>query len=445
MTPDTIVAIATPNGRSAIALLRLSGAAALSVVKQHVAISQWQPRHAHFARFVDQERLVDEVVVTYFPAPHSYTGEEMVELSCHGSTYVQQQILQSLLASPEVRMAEPGEFTRRAFLNGKFDLSQAEAVADLIDSHSEASHRLAINQMRGGFSKELAHLRDQFVELTSLLELELDFSDEEVEFADRSRLLALIDTLEQQTRRLVDSFNMGNAIKNGVPVAIVGRPNAGKSTLLNALLNDDRAIVSPVAGTTRDTIEDTITLNGILFRFIDTAGLRLSTDTIESAGIDRSYQAMRRAQIILYLIDAVTPQSEVETELKEAHQAVDLSKKQLLLLRTKCDLHQPDHPSGIAISAATGQGLDTLRKMLVDTVCPLETDTTLLTNVRHYDAMVHMLEAISHIREGFNKQLPADLIVVDIRDALYHLGTITGQVTNDEVLGTIFSRFCIGK
>lgn len=445
MTTDTIVALATPAGKGAIALFRLSGHDVLTVLQSFVSVKQWEPRKATYTKFVNHQQLIDEVVATYYAAPHSYTGEDMVEISCHGSTYIQQQILQLLLSFPTVRMAEPGEFTQRAFLNGKFDLAQAEAVADLIDSHSESSHRLAVNQLRGGFSKELAQLRNQFVELTSLLELELDFSEEEVEFANRDQLMSLLDTLETRTRQLVNSFRTGNAIKNGVPVAIIGKPNAGKSTLLNALLHDDRAIVSPIAGTTRDTIEETITLNGTLFRFIDTAGLRHSDDTIETAGVDRSYQAMQKAQVILYLIDSSTPQQEAEQEIASTLASVDTNDKKFIVIRTKSDLHIPPISNALLLSAQTGEGMDTLIQSLTQSVGNYAIDTTLLTNVRHYEAMTHILESIGHIREGFDQQQPADLIIVDIRDALYHLGTITGQVSTDEVLNTIFSRFCIGK
>ncbi len=447
---ETIVAVATPTGVGAIALIRLSGLDALNVAKEHLTVKTWQPRTAHYALYMVDGSMLDEVVATYYPAPHSYTGDECVEIACHGSLYVQQAMLQSLLHHPQVRMAYPGEFTRRAFLNGKFDLAQAEAVADLIDSHSEATHRLAIHQLRGGFSSELATLRDKFVELMALLELELDFSEEEVEFADRSLLLSLLDQLQNHTSKLVSSFSLGNAIKNGVPVAIVGRPNAGKSTLLNTLLHDDRAIVSPTAGTTRDTIEETLNLSGTLFRFIDTAGIRQSDDVIETAGIDRSFKAIEKAQIILYLVPAYISASEAELELEKTLSNVSFGDKKVLVLRTKCDsVSYP--PASIAayqtinISAQEGTGIDVLVAQLEGFVSNYSADATLLTNVRHYEAMVRILSAIENIKQGFEKQMPSDLIVVDIRDAIYHLGTITGQVTNDEVLSTIFSRFCIGK
>lgn len=428
----TIAAISTPQGVGGIAVVRLSGKEAQAVALKYV--SRLENGKAVFATFRDGERLIDEVVVTSFPAPHSYTGDNVVEISCHGSIYVQQEILRLLVLDSQCRLAEPGEFTQRAFLNGKFDLSQAEAVADLIDSQSEVAHRLAVNQMRGGFSQKLKELRDKFVELTSLLELELDFSEEEVDFADRSSLMSLVDAIEEEIRQLADSFSMGNAIKRGVPVAIVGRPNVGKSTLLNALLGEDRAIVSPVAGTTRDTVEDTFILGGIQFRFIDTAGIRSSEDAIEMAGIERSYKAIRDAQIVLYLTDNDEPFETFE----------GVEEKTVIYLRNKVDIQKTMLEDAVPISAKTGEGMDELRSRLIDSV-KIDPDRTMLTNVRHYEAMIQTLEALSHVRQGLIRNIPSDLVVIDLREALHHLGTITGQVTSDEVLGSIFGRFCIGK
>lgn len=425
MNHDTICAISTPQGVGGIAVVRLSGPEAQRVALRHVR--HCEAGRACFSPFRDGERLVDEVVVTYFAAPHSYTGEEVVEIACHGSLYVQQELLR--LLTQHCRLAEPGEFTQRAFLNGKLDLSQAEAVADLIDSQSEAAHRLAINQMRGGYALKLKELREQFVELASLLELELDFSEEDLEFADRGRLISLCDTLEQEIKQLTDSFRLGNALKRGVPVAIVGRPNVGKSSLLNTLLGEERAIVSPIAGTTRDTIEDTLIINGVQFRFIDTAGLRKSDDQIEAQGIERSLKAIREAQIVLHLSDdgQFDPLEGTEGKL-------------VIRVRTKGDIF----PQEGAISVLTGQGLPELRQALLSAV-NYSPDQTMLTNARHYEAMQHILGALSQAKQGIQGGIPADLVIIDLRDALHYLGTITGQVTTEEVLGSIFSRFCVGK
>ncbi len=506
---STIAAISTPPGVGGIAVVRLSGSEAWQIASHHLSVpkgeaapAQLSITNSHFSIFRIGEEVIDEVVATWFRGPHSFTGEDTVEISCHGSLYVQQTILQALFDSGAV-MAEPGEFTRRAFLNGRLDLSQAEAVADLIDSTNAATHALAVSQLRGGYAKRLKELRDDFVRLASLLELELDFSEEDVEFADRQELLHILGSVEQECLRLCDSFRLGNAVKNGVPVAIVGRPNVGKSTLLNALLGEERAIVSDIAGTTRDTIEDTLVISGITFRFIDTAGIRHSDDQIESLGIERSYRAVQQAEVILYMIDAARA-SEVEQELEELRQHADLTDKHLILLFNKTDLlpnqtapapngsrpaplsergggdvsnnnslfnSQPStlssqldsvqylslNPGGNSqLSAENGSRshlvnsqLDSLRDALAHLyACPdaasLER-APLLTNVRHHDALLRVLDALAHVREGLTQGLPSDLVVIDLRDALYHLGTITGQVSSDEVLGTIFRRFCIGK
>ena len=453
----TIVAISTPAGIGGVALIRVSGPESVSIVTQFTSCKVLKPRHATFAAFNNPDgTLLDEVVITYFAAPHSYTGEDVVEIACHGSQYIQQTLLQ-LLIDGGARMAEPGEYTKRAFLNGKMDLSQSEAVADLIASTNASMHRLAVSQLRGGYAATLATLREQFVELTSLLELELDFSDEEVEFADRSKLQALLEQVMMVCTRLVDSFQMGNAIKNGVPVAIVGKPNVGKSTLLNALLEDNRAIVSDIPGTTRDTIEDTLTLDGVTFRFIDTAGIRHSDDVIESVGIERSYQAAQKASIILYLVDA--REQEIEAELAAFGQQVPLEGKTLLLLANKSDLlpslnsqfsilnSQFKGSQSIQICAKSGEGLLELKNKLVALVKSGAegANAQIVTNVRHYEALKQVLVACRQVRESMSQGIPADLIIIDLREALYHLGAITGQVTSDEILGSIFSRFCIGK
>lgn len=410
-----------------------------------------KPNKALFSLFYDGQQLVDEVVATFFAAPHSYTGEDVVEISCHGSVYVQQRIVETLIRNG-ARSADAGEFTMRAFVNGKFDLSQAEAVADLIDSKSEAAHRLAVNQLRGGFSNKLSDLRRQLVDLSALLELELDFSDEDVEFADRSRLKNIVQSIETEACTLADSFHTGNAIKNGVPVAIVGRPNVGKSTLLNALLNDDRAIVSDIPGTTRDTVEDTVVLDGITYRFIDTAGIRESNDDIENIGIERSYKAAEKAMIVLYVADTTqsTPES-LETDIADLHNKVNLSDKHLIVLLNKTDKAPafdficPDADT-IPVSAKNPKDiLLIINKITALLKSQLQQNDTMLTNLRHYEAMCKILESLQPVREGLDNGTAGDLLMVDIRQALYYIGLLTGEVSTDEVLGTIFSRFCVGK
>ena len=474
----TIVAISTPTGVGGIAVLRLSGPQSWQIASRHLSLPQDGSTlpALRYSLFRDGDNVLDEVVAAYYRAPHSYTGEDVVEISCHGSAYVQQALLSALIGSGAM-LAQPGEYTQRAFLNGRLDLSQAEAVADLIDSTNAGSHALAVSQLRGGYAKRLAALRDQFVQLASLLELELDFSDEDVEFADRTQLLSILDRVEEECRRLCDSFRLGNAVKNGVPVAIVGRPNVGKSTLLNALVGEERAIVSDIAGTTRDTIEDTLTFSGITFRIVDTAGIRHSDDKIESLGIERSYRAVEQAQVVLYLVDASQVAS-ARQELDDLRSHVDLADKHILLLLNKSDLHTAEKVVGesrgedievrvsevmgmqtttpapspkfsIPISAKTGEGLDRLRDSLAQIFTAPDAsqlaDNPVLSNVRHYDALQRVLEATAQVRQGLLHGLPSDLVVIDLRDALYHLGTITGQVTSNEVLGSIFSRFCIGK
>lgn len=469
---ETIAAIATPSGVGGIAVLRISGSDAAAICQNHLNNSKGErltlkPRNAHFALFNNGDEVIDEVVATYFPAPHSYTGEDVVEIACHGSTYVQQALLQHLL-SDGARLATPGEFTQRAFLNGRLNLSQAEAVADLIDSTNEASGKLAISQLRGGYALRLRELRSQFVDLVSLLELELDFSEEDVEFADRTRLRGLLNDIRQSCNSLAETFHQGNAIKNGVPVAILGAPNAGKSTLLNALVGEERAIVSDIPGTTRDTIEDTMTYHGITYRFIDTAGIRNTTDTIEAEGVRRSLNSLQKAQVVLYMVDASTSFDQLAEELSDLQQHTQWDNKMLMLIVNKIDKIAPGTEACvteqslntlnerlpypvkrehlIALSAKQGQGLDKLLQLLQQTYhSDIDFTQPMLTNIRHYEAMRHIVEACDQANESLEQHIPADLVVVDIREALYYLGTITGEISSDDILGSIFSRFCIGK
>ncbi len=460
-TQDTICAIATAQG-GAIGIVRVSGAEALSITDKIFHPTEKNPlplteRKAYTVNFglIKNEKgeIVDEVLVSLFRAPHSYTGENSVEISCHGSAYILQQVMQ-LLINNGCRTAGPGEFTQRAFLNGKMDLSQAEAVADLIASTSEATHRLAMNQMRGGFSKELAVLRNKLLHLTSLMELELDFSDhEELEFADRSELQALAAQIHQVIERLVQSFSIGNAIKNGIPVAIIGETNVGKSTLLNALLNEDKAIVSDIHGTTRDVIEDTMIINGVTFRFIDTAGIRQTDDTIENLGIKRSFKALEQAEIVILMYDLQRHEN-----FKTFFQEVEpyLNNKQVIFAQNKCDLvdnipsnseFDKNNYHTIAISARQKINIDKLQKLLTEVthIPSISTNDVIVTNLRHYEALTHALDAITRVEQGLISSLPSDLISQDLRECIFHLNDIIGEVTTDEVLGNIFEHFCIGK
>ena len=402
---------------------------------------------ATFCELRDDDELVDEVVATFFEGPHSYTGEDVVEVSCHGSMFIQQHVLQ-LFIDAGARLAEPGEFTQRAFMNGRLDLSQAEAVADLVESRSGLSHRLAISQMRGGYALELESLRQQLIDATALLELELDFSDEDLEFVSRDRVSHMVAELKDRVGKLVDSFQMGNAVKHGIPVAIVGRPNAGKSSLLNALLKEDRAIVSDIPGTTRDTIEETMTIDGITFRFIDTAGLRKSVDPIEDLGFKRAIKSAQQASIILYVRPVTVPFTESAIgDITYITDQCDMREKHLFVVHNKCDLPHESNPSGHIVSAKEGIGIDSLMQSLVKVARKdaSQNDGVLLTNARHYEAMQRVLAALGEVQKDLDAGLTPDLVVINLRDALYHLGTITGKVTSDEVLSSIFSRFCVGK
>ena len=453
---DTIVALATPSGAGAIAIIRLSGKEAITIAAEVFnsisgkELLKQKSHTVHLGNIVDGSRIIDQVLATIFKNPNSYTGENVVEFSCHGSSYIQQEIIQLLLRKG-CRMATAGEFTLQAFLNGKMDLSQAEAVADLIASDSKASHQLAIQQMRGGFSTEIEELRIQLLNFASLIELELDFSEEDVEFANREEFQKLIKKITSLLKKLIDSFATGNVLKNGIPVAIVGRPNSGKSTLLNSLLNEERAIVSNIAGTTRDTIEDEITIGGIRFRFIDTAGLRETTDEIEKIGVERALEKLEKSSIYIYLFDS-TEMSVMEVK-KELDSFTTNSKQ--LIVANKIDKASKEELSAInnsdlpflTISAKSKDSLDVLSNSLLNIagIESLDSNQLMVTNSRHYDVLIKSLEEISKVQEGINNHLTGDLLAIDLRQALYFLGEITGQVSNDDLLGNIFANFCIGK
>lgn len=458
---DTIIALATASGSGAIAVIRLSGKDAISLCDSqfrsiHGKELKKEDTHTiHLGHIIDGERTLDEVLVSVFKNPQSYTGEDVVEISCHGSPYIQQEIIQLFLRKG-CRIANPGEFTLRAFLNAKLDLSQAEAVADLIASDSEASHQIAMQQMRGGFSNEIKILREELMNFASLIELELDFAEEDVEFANRKQFQDLISRITNVLKRLIDSFAVGNVIKNGIPIAIVGEPNVGKSTLLNALLNEDRAIVSEIAGTTRDAIEDEISIGGINFRFIDTAGIRETKDLIESIGIKKTFEKIDQAQVVVYLFDAETSVSNLGIVLVEIEKIKNkYPQKPLLIIANKIDklddlqlAELNTHiPEVILLSAKTGFGIEQLTDKLLGLINTgaLRNNDTIVTNSRHYDALLKALEEIVKVQEGIDANLSGDLLAIDIRQALYHFSEITGEITSDDLLGNIFANFCIGK
>jgi len=458
---DTIIALATASGAGAIAVLRISGTEAITISNTifksiHNKQLKNQPTHTvHLGHIVDADRVLDEVLVSVFKNPQSYTGEDVVEISCHGSSYIQQEIMQ-LCIRKGCRAASPGEFTLRAFLNGKMDLSQAEAVADLIASDSAAAHQIAMQQMRGGFSSEIKILREELLNFASLIELELDFSEEDVEFADRKQFEDLLQRIRRVLKYLLDSFSTGNVIKNGVPIAIIGAPNVGKSTLLNALINEDKAIVSNIAGTTRDAIEDEITIEGVKFRFIDTAGIRQTKDTVEAIGIEKTFEKMAQSQVILQLFDAskITTASSQEILKQIQDTATQYPEKQLLIIVNKMDTSSHkvikdclDSQEFLGLSAKTGEGVAILKTQLLGLVQmgKLRNNDTIITNARHYDALGQALENIQNVQNGLQNGLSGDLLAIDIREALHHFGRITGEISTDDLLGNIFSNFCIGK
>ena len=449
---ETICALSTPQGVGGIAVVRVSGSQAWEVVGKLFSkpLQPEQKRKALFGCIFDGKEILDEVVVTLFQGPHSFTGENVVEIACHGSRYVQQRILQ-LLQENGCRMATAGEYTMRAYLNGRMDLSRAEAVGDVIASESAAAHKQAVHQMRGGFSKEIDGLRERLIHFASLLELELDFSEEDVEFADRTQLLNLLNEILKVVVQLRDSFQLGNAIKNGVPVAIVGAPNAGKSTLLNALLNEERAIVSDIAGTTRDTVEEVLNVEGIQFRFIDTAGIRETSDTIEKMGIARSMEKVSHAQLVLLLVDVVNTSQAQINEMLESIRSHARPEAKVLVVFNKIDSNpnfklKVEGANTLCISAKEGSGISELRSWLVESFAPLLNESdTVVTNARHFESLRLAALSLEEVLNGMNLGVPSDLLTVDIRKTLYHLSEITGSISADDILHSIFGKFCIGK
>ncbi|MEN9370561.1 MAG: tRNA uridine-5-carboxymethylaminomethyl(34) synthesis GTPase MnmE [Bacteroidota bacterium] len=452
---DTIVALATPAGTGAIGIIRLSGPEAISIansVFKGKDLTKQASHTLHFGKIMNGNVVVDEVLASIFVAPHSYTKENSVEFSCHGSAYIIAQIIK-LIISKGARMAKAGEFTMRAFLNGQLDLSQAEAVADLIASQNAASHQIAMNQMRGGFSSELQALRSELINFASLVELELDFSEEDVEFANREQMKNLILQILKVINRLIGSFELGNVIKNGIPVVIAGKPNVGKSTLLNALLNEERAIVSEIAGTTRDTIEDEVSLQGLRFRFIDTAGIRETDDVIEAKGVARSMEKINSSAVILYVYDASqTSLSELQTIIAEFKPIIKKNNSTLFLVENKSDKntaapYEIEGLSNIQISALLKTGMQTLENELVKLVdvAALESGQSIVSNLRHAEALQNAATALEKVLNGIDNPITSDFLAIDIKKALYHLGEITGSISTDDLLDNIFSKFCIGK
>lgn len=459
---DTIIALATPAGVGAISVIRLSGESSIDMVASFFQsvrkkdLKKQKSHTLHLGHIVDGSKVLDQVLVSIFKNPHSYTGENVVEISCHGSSYIQQEIIQLFLKNG-CRMADNGEFTMRAFLNGKMDLSQAEAVADVIASNSAASHQMAIQQMRGGISNELEELRAQLLDFAALIELELDFSGEDVEFADRAKFTQLVNTISSVLKKLIDSFAFGNAMKNGIPVAIIGEPNVGKSTLLNALLNEEKAIVSDIAGTTRDAIEDELIIDGVAFRFIDTAGIRETEDIVESIGIQKAYEKAENAQLVIFLIDAnkfINNKDSFKSEIETIKGR--FPNKRVLVIANKIDslditqreTIQSSIESILLLSAKQKIGIDALQSELMSLVNTgaLSANETIVTNSRHFEALNLALGSISSVRDGIDANISSDLFAIDIRECLRHLGNITGEYDVDkDILGHIFSNFCIGK
>ena len=454
---NTICAISTPAGNGAIAVIRLSGSNALQICdkiftpqNKKIKITKAQPNTIHYGNIIYNNEIIDDVLISVFKAPKSYTGEDSIEISCHGSIYIQKKILE-ILINEGADFAKPGEFTQRAFLNGKLDLSQAEGVADVIASESEASHRIAIQQMKGGFSAKLNNLRKLLIHFVSLIELENDFSEEDVEFADKTQLRDIIDDVDKHLSELIKSFKYGNVIKNGIPIAIVGRPNSGKSTLLNTLLNENRAIVSEIAGTTRDTIEEIVNIEGVQCRFIDTAGLRETTDEIEKIGVEKAIEKIDNSTIYLYLFDISTVSLQsVKEDLKQLNNNI-----QRIVIANKTDLvsdkiineFENSKLDFLFISAKQNKSIDLLKETLLKNINESITNPNgiVVTNIRHYEALIKAQQSIHETKDGIENEMPTDLIALDIRNAIHHIGEITGEISNNEILGNIFGSFCIGK
>jgi tRNA modification GTPase len=463
--PDTICAIASPSGQGAISVIRLSGSDAFDIAQQifsaklkNKKLKDQKSATIHYGNLKDENELIDDVLLSVFHEPNSYTGEDSIEISCHGSTYIQQKILQVLLKNG-ARLAHPGEFTQRAFLNGKMDLSQAEAVADLIASQSKASHKIALNQIRGGFSSELNVLREKLLSFISLIELELDFSEEDVEFADRRQLKELLKIIQTTVHNLLQSFKLGNVIKHGIPVAIIGEPNVGKSTLLNALFNEEKALVSDIAGTTRDAIEDVLNIEGVLFRLIDTAGLRQTNDFIESLGIEKTAKKIKQADLIILMVEANNDAEKLGNQILHTIDDYEIGQKKVIVLLNKIDRYPIEKAtleklkqdfkqvSFIPSSAKNRINLEQLTSRLKDIydIHRIGESDVIISNTRHYEALTQASEAIARVDDGLNSNISGDFLAMDIRQVMHYIGEITGQISTNEILGNIFKNFCIGK
>lgn len=456
LNKDTIAVISSPQGQGAISIIRISGDKTHKVLDKIIKPKLKQKKYSelkynrnYLGIIQHKDEIIDEIMISKLKKPNSFTGEDMTEIFCHGSTYIQNRIME-LLSNNDIRTANPGEFSLRSYLNGKMDLMQAEGISDLISSNTEANHRLAINQMRGGVSSEIKKMRDELLSLSSLIELELDFSEEDVEFASRDKFLLLLNNVEEFISQLIDSFKYGNALKNGIPVSIVGSPNVGKSTLLNSILNEDKAITSPIAGTTRDIIEDTFNLQGKLFRFIDTAGIRKTEDDIEKIGISKTLESIDKSQIILYLIDLTSTDKTIDYEINEVKKLKKkYNEKLIMIVFTKADLAKKQTKNNglkkILINTKEKKDIVFLKNQILENLNQEYSNQLIITNSRHYSSLSLAKKEINLVKDGLKNNIPTDLLSVDLKQLLYHLGEITGEVTNDDILSNIFSKFCIGK